>query len=147
MQRNWIAVASADHVRRGHAGNFMQVCHCKAGPLQRVQPGDYAVYYSPTESYRAGANSKLQAFTALGIVKAGAVYQVDMGGGFQPFRRDVTWLDAAIAAIRPLLDTLEFTAGQKHWGSALRFGLLTVSNHDFDLIAAAMDVRVPRAAA
>jgi hypothetical protein len=29
----------------------MQVCHGKAAPLRRVQPGDRVVYYSPTCEY------------------------------------------------------------------------------------------------
>lgn len=39
MSNNWIAVASAEHVRIGRAGGFMQVCHGKATPLRRVKPG------------------------------------------------------------------------------------------------------------
>lgn len=27
MSGNWLAIVSADHVRRGHSGGFMQVCH------------------------------------------------------------------------------------------------------------------------
>jgi hypothetical protein len=30
---HWIAVASAEHVRLGQAGGFMQVSHGKAAPL------------------------------------------------------------------------------------------------------------------
>ena len=46
--KNWIAVASAEHVRIGRSQGFMQVCHGKAAPLRRIQPGDGVVYYSPT---------------------------------------------------------------------------------------------------
>ena len=51
MSRAWIAVASAEHVRRGLAGGFMQVCHGKDGPLRRMRPGDRVAYYSPTETF------------------------------------------------------------------------------------------------
>lgn len=37
MTRYWIAVASAEHARRGKAG-FMQVNHGKEAPLRRVHP-------------------------------------------------------------------------------------------------------------
>ena len=33
----WIAVASAEHVRRGRSEGFMQVNHGKQGPLKRIQ--------------------------------------------------------------------------------------------------------------
>jgi hypothetical protein len=35
--QNWIAVASAGHVRRGRAAGFMQVRHGKTAPLRRIQ--------------------------------------------------------------------------------------------------------------
>jgi hypothetical protein len=136
---NWIAVASAEHVQRGREGGFMQVCHGKAAPLRRVHPNDCVIYYSPTQTF--GGRDKLQALTAIGIVAAGDGYQVDMGEGFCPFRRNVTWLDARVAAIAPLLDVLELTAGKRNWGGAFRFGLRAISEADVAVIATAMGVR------
>ena len=49
--RYWIAVASADHVARGIAGGFMQVCHGKRAPLARIRPGDGIIYYAPTQTF------------------------------------------------------------------------------------------------
>ena len=139
MSRNWLAVASADHVRIGRAQGFMQVAHGKVAPLRRIKPGDGVVYYSPTEQY--GSTIKFRCFTAIGTVKAGEPYQADMGGGFMPFRRDVQWAKSTEAAITPLLETLEFTAGKRNWGYQLRFGLFEISQRDLDLIAVAMKLR------
>jgi hypothetical protein len=136
MTGNWVAVACAAHVRRGHAGGFMQICHGKAAPLRRIRPGDRVVYYSPTE--QMGDRAPLQAFTAIGIVRDGEPYVHDMGGGFCPFRRDVTWVAARNAPIRPLLGTLDFTSGDRNWGQKLRFGLFTIGARDLDVIAIAM---------
>jgi hypothetical protein len=135
--RRWIAVAAAEHVRRGRAGGFMQVCHGKGDPLARIKQGDAIAYYSPTTSF--GGKDRLQAFTAIGVVRDGAPYQVDMGGGFCPFRRDVTWARADEAPIKPLLDALEFTGGVSNWGQRFRSGLFSVSARDFQLIASAMN--------
>lgn len=114
MNAYWIAVASADHVRRGRAAGFMQVNHGKAAPLRRVKPGDGIIYYSPTTIM--GEKDGLQAFTAIGTVREGEPYEGDMGGGFTPFRRDVEWARAEETSIKPLLDRLEFTAGRSNWG-------------------------------
>jgi hypothetical protein len=138
MSRNWIAVASAEHVLRGREAGFMQVCHGKAAPLRRIQPGDRVTYYSPTVSFQG--KDRLQAFTALGIVKDGEPYAFDMGGGFRPFRREVLWLPARTAPIQPLLESLDFSAGARNWGYQLRFGLFSISEHDLRLIAEAMGV-------
>jgi hypothetical protein len=135
-RRNWIAVASAEHVRLGRSLGFMQVCHGKVAPLRRIQPGDRVVYYSPSE--RFGERIPLQVFTAIGRVLPGDPYQVAIGEDFHPFRRDVAWLEAWETPIAPLLTQLEFSAGRKNWGYQLRFGLFQISDHDMRLISAAM---------
>jgi hypothetical protein len=129
--------ASAEHVRRGRSGGFMQLGHGKSAPLKRVKPGDRIVYYSPTVTL--GGKDKLQAFTAIGTVKDGEPCVADMGKGFKPYRRDVKWAKAKEAPIQPLLDELEFTAGKTNWGYKFRFGLFPISAADFRLIAKAMD--------
>ncbi|MEK9969378.1 MAG: EVE domain-containing protein [Ferrovibrio sp.] len=142
-RRNWIAVASADHVGRGRAGGFMQVCHGKRGPLARIAAGDRIAYYSPVTHMQGGG--RLQAFTAYGRAAAGQPYQVDMGEGFRPWRRNVDWYAGVAAPIQPLLAQLAFTAGtgsdgRRNWGYQLRFGLCAVSDADMDLIAQAMRI-------
>jgi EVE domain-containing protein len=143
MTQNWIAVASAEHARRGgENGGFMQVCHGKGGPLRRVKPGDRVAYYAPTVTFRG--KDKCQTFVRLGIVRQGKPYQFDMGGGFVPFRRDVEWLSENETPIAPLLKKLDFTAGKRNWGYQLRFGLFAISDHDIALIAKAMRAALPR---
>lgn len=132
----WLAVACADHVRRGRAGGFMQVCHGKAGPLKRTKAGDRVAYYSPSTAF--GGGDRLQAFTAIGRIAESAPYPFDMGGGFRPWRRDVQWLPASEAPIRPLLAALRFSSSDRNWGYRLRFGLIEIDEADMDVIAQAM---------
>jgi EVE domain len=113
---NWIAVASADHVRVGWRDGFMQAGHGKAAPLRRIAAGDRVVYYSPATTL--GGKDRLQSFTAIGVVKDRAPYQAKMGRSFHPFRRDVAWLKSRDAAIQPLLEQLEFTAGKTSWDTS-----------------------------
>jgi hypothetical protein len=132
MTRNWVAVASAEHVRVGRSKGFMQVCHGKAAPLRRIQPGDGVVYYSPTSVFRS--KDRLQSFTAIGVVRDGSPYQAEMEG-FSPLRRDIDWRKAEEVPIKPLLGRLQFTTAKPNWGSQLRFGLFEIS--DMATIAAA----------
>ena len=141
MNKNWVAVASAEHVRIGRETGIMQVCHGKAAPLRRIHPGDRVVYYSPTVAFRG--KDKLQAFTAIGVVKPGEPYAFDMGGGFRPYRRDVKWAKAVEAPIKPLLEELEFSSGKKNWGYQLRFGLFPIAAGDMQIIAQAMQATLP----
>jgi hypothetical protein len=142
--RFWIGVASRDHVMRGVAGGFCQLGHGKAAPVKRLAPGDSIAYYSPRTALAGG--EPVQAFTAIGQVKPGEPYQADMGGGFHPIRRDVDYLTALAAPIRPLLDRLSFTRGNPSWGYAFRRGSFAVSAEDFGVIAEAMGVRAELAA-
>lgn len=137
MSRNWVAVASAEHVRLGRSKGFMQVCHGKAAPLKRIHPGDGVVYYSPTDVFRG--KDRLQSFTAIGVVIDDTPYQADIGDGFCPFRRDVDWRAAEEVPIKPLIGRLQFTTARSNWGFQLRFGLFEISGHDMAMIAAAMD--------
>lgn len=141
--RYWLAVASAEHVRKGKALGFMQVNHGKAAPLRRVRQGDGIIYYSPTT--RLGVKDGLRTFTAIGTVRAGEPYRGDMGNGFQPFRRDVDWEDCGEAPIAPLLPELDLAAGKANWGYRLRFGLVELTANDFRAIRRAMTTQ-PRAA-
>ncbi len=141
MSRNWLAVASAEHVEIGRNEGFMQVCHGKASPLRRIQPGDRVVYYSPNRlyspSHAARGRDRLQAFTAIGTVKPGKPYRADRGFGFQPFRREVAWHEAEPAPLAVLQDALAFTQ-EKNWGYRLRQGVVEISDADMTTIAEAM---------
>ena len=138
MQKHWIGVASADHVARGRADGFMQVCHGKAAPLARIKPGDGVIYYSPTQVFQAADG--LQSFTAIGHACDRAPYQLDLGQGFTPYRRDVAWAKATPCQIGPLLEDLDLTRGLRNWGYGFRFGLLAITEADFATIGSAMRV-------
>ena len=139
MRKNWIAVASAEHARRGRdemVPGFMQVGHGKLAPLKRVQPADRVAYYAPAETF--GAKDKLQSFVSIGIVQSGEPYAFDMGG-FVPYRRNVVYVPAMEAPILPLLDQFEFVEDRSRWGYNFRFGLFAISDQDMRTIAQAMN--------
>lgn len=139
MIKNWVAVASAEHVRVGQDQGFMQVNHGKLAPLKRIHPADHVAFYSPSVVMRK--TDGFQSFTALGVVKPIEPYQASMHGGqFLPYRRDVDWFVASETKIRPLLNDLEFTRGKTNWGYQMRFGLFEISAVDMKLIANAMNV-------
>jgi len=102
--KHWIIVASKDHLQRGVAGGFIQANHGKAAPLKRMQAGDWVMFYSPKLEY--DKPEKLQCFTAIGKIADDEIYQHDMGGGFVPFRRNVTFLPAQDVSILPLINDL-----------------------------------------
>jgi hypothetical protein len=132
----WIGVVSKEHVDIGTSGGFTQLNHGKAAPLERMRAGDGFVFYSPRTRYPDG--ELLQAFTAIGRVRTGVVYQVTMGEDFRPYRIDVDYRPSQPAPIKPLIDALSFIRSKTHWGAAFRFGMVRIPETDFLLIATAM---------
>lgn len=133
--RVWVGVISREHVRRGVAGGFTQACHGKRAPLARMQPGDWFIAYSPTTEFKGGA--PLKAFTAIGTIRESDIVQVDMGGGFRPFRREVAWRDASEVSLEQLRSVLEFTR-DGGWGLEARRGHFEISPKDGKAIRLAM---------
>ena len=136
MLKYWIIVASKDHLQRGVAGGFIQANHGKVTPLKRMQAGDWVVFYSPRLEYEK--LQKLQCFTAICKISDDEIYQHDMGGGFVPFRRHVTFVPAGDVSILPLIQDLSFIKDKTHWGAPFRFGTLEIPEADFRLIASKM---------
>jgi len=135
MVKSWLIVASAEHARLGLDGGFVQVGHGKAAPLRRMAPGDGVVCYSPSRI--SGEKDGFQSFTAIGRVRDGRPYQVEMTPDFKPWRRDVEWMQAVEHGIAPLKEWLEFTT-DKNWGYRLRLGYLEILKVDFDFLVHVM---------
>lgn len=139
----WIGVVSRSHVQIGVKGGFIQLNHGKKAPLQKFRAGDGLVMYSPRTSYPEG--EPLQSFTAIGSIKSGEVYQVEMSADFKPYRIDVRFSTCREVPIKPLIDELSFIKNKTHWGAAFRFGQLKIPAEDFALIAEAMGAQLPAA--
>jgi len=137
----WIGVASRDHVNVGIKGAFLQLNHGKQAPLRRLKAGDGVIMYSPRTAYPNG--EPLQAFTAIGTVVTGDVYQVQVTPDFRPHRVDVQFVPSKAAHIKPLVEHLSFITSKSRWGVAFRFGLVKVSARDFALIAERMGAVSP----
>lgn len=136
MTNYWLGVVSREHVRRGVELGFAQANHGARAPIERMQPGDGLVYYSPRERIRDGA--ALKAFTAVGRIDDGDVWQADEGS-FEPWRRTVTYrAGARDVPIDELRGDLELTS-TPNWGIVLRRGLIPLSAHDFAVISRAME--------
>lgn len=132
----WIGVVAGDQVALAVRGGFAQLNHGQAAGLERMREGDGFAYYSPRVTDPDGA--KLQAFTALGRVKSGGLYQADAGEGLRAFRLDVDYLPVSAAPIRPLIDDLCFIRSKPNWGASFRFGIIRLPPADFARIVVAL---------
>lgn len=133
---NWMNIVSRDHVERGVRGRFTQANHGKPHMLRKMARGDWIVFYSPKTVYPDG--DPLQAFTAIGRVADDEPYQDEMSPDFQPWRRNVDFLQCAETPIRPLIEQLDFIEDPARWGYKFRFGVFKISDHALDVIRSAM---------
>lgn len=133
---NWINTVSRDHVELGVRGRFTQANHGKPAMLRKMARGDWIVFYSPRMVYPDGP--PLQAFTAIGQVADDEPYQDRVSPDFEPWRRNVDFLDCAEAPIRPLIEQLKFIEDRTHWGYKFRFGMFRIDDDDLAVIRSAM---------
>lgn len=136
----WIGVASRDHVLKGIEGGFAQLCHGKSSPLKRMKSGDWIIYYS--SKHKLNEKAPCQMFTAIGKVIDDHIYEFDMGNGFIPFRRKITFYPCKEVSIHPLIDQLSFIQDKKRWGYPFRYGHLKICKEDFTLIAREMGINI-----
>jgi len=76
-----------------------------------------------------------QKFTAIGEVIDDAPYQIDMGDGFKPFRRNINYFEAKHIDIKPLVQSLPFIKNKNSWGYVFRYGFLEIDQESFEIIA------------
>lgn len=136
LTRYWMAAISKEHTQRGVAGNFIQVCHGKYGPLKRMKKDDYVIVYSSKISM--DRSEKCQAFTAIGQVSDDLIFPFQMTAMFRPFRRKVKFFPCSETPIVPLIDSLDFIKSKKAWGYPFRFGFFEITESDFEKIASKM---------
>jgi EVE domain len=141
MARYWIGVVSRAHVFRGVEGGFAQLGHGKEAPLRRLSAGDWLAYYSPRTAHPDG--EPLQAFTAIGQVADGDVFQVEANPQFRPWRRRIRYEPCHEVPAAEVLDDLEIVPERRRWGMIVRRGLVEIGRGDFELIARAMLGAVP----
>lgn len=134
--KNWIIVASKDHVKVGVAHGIAQACHGKSSPLQRMKKGDFVIYYSGKQTM--GKPDKCQEFTAIGTVRTEETYTVKVSADFYPSRREIEFFECKNVSILPLIDDLDFIPNKKSWGYPFRFGFFEINQKDFELISSKM---------
>jgi hypothetical protein len=129
----WVGVACKEHVENGVKIGICQFCHGKSAPAKRLSCGDFVIYYSPRITMEG--SEPYQKFTAIGEVIDDVPYQVDMGSGFKPFRRNINYFEAKHMDIKPLVPLLPFIKNKSSWGYVFRYGFLEIDQESFGIIA------------
>lgn len=140
QKRYWIGVAPKDYIYHWVDGGFCQLNHGKLAPLQRLNPGDWIVYYANKISLENPEH--YQKLIAIGCVVEKEIYQVKLSETYSPHRRHVVYVPCQEISIHDLIPQLDFIKNKKNWGAPFRFGVIQISEKDFKTIAGAMRVHV-----
>lgn len=132
----YIIAASKDHVEIGKENGFAQAGHGKKSQLEKLNKGDWVIYYSSKDKLKDG--KPYQKFTAIGQVTDTEPYQVEVNPDFRPWRRNINFYDSKDTEIKPLLEDLQFIKNTKKWGFYLMSGFVKISEQDFKLISEIM---------
>jgi hypothetical protein len=133
-KRYWVVVASQDHVMQGVSLGIAQSGHGKRTRLEKMHKGDGIVFYSPKAAF--DSKEPLHAFTAIGVVADGEIFQVEESPDFKPFRRRVNYQRTGEVRIEPLINELDFVRDKRSWGFTFKFGLVEIERHDYEMILA-----------
>lgn len=132
----WVVVTSRDHALDGALEGVVQVNHGKNAPLKRMSAGDKVLFYAGKEIDKQ--TTLCQRFVALAILTDDTIFQYEVSENFKPYRRKADYQKVAEAAIRPLIDRLDFIENKEKWGYIFRTGYFEINKHDFDLIESHM---------
>lgn len=136
----WIGVACKDRVFIGVRGNVAQFVPEKDFPLQKMDEGDWLIYYPPRLSRNGPANC--QACGAVGAVAGHDPYRFDGVEGFLPVRPEADFELCREAAMLPCSDRLSFIEDEKSWAYPFRLGHLEISEEEFELLAEEMALEI-----
>jgi hypothetical protein len=117
----YMGVASKNHVEIGKKFGIIQLCHGKSHPLEKLQPNDWIIYYSPKLIY--GEDNMCQEFTAIAQITESPVYVVD---GMA--RRSVLYYNNRGIKYQDLKNELMFSS------SYFRFGFFEIGLEDFTIL-------------
>lgn len=132
----WVVVTSRDHALDGAREGVVQVNHGKNAPLKRMSAGDKVLFYAAKKVYKE--TELCQRFVALAILTDDVIFQFEFSANFKPYRRKADYQKVEEAAIRPLIDKLDFIKNKEKWGYIFRTGYFEINKHDFDLIESQM---------
>ena len=137
--KNWVVVASLDHIEAAIAGGFIQAGHGKKSAVERFSSGDRIICYASKKQF--GLPEPCQEIITIGTVQEGEIYQAGLmdNADDTPYRRDVEY-DKSLnrVKIRPLIDKLAFIKNPRHWGYPFRAGVFSIMDSDFEIIRTAM---------
>lgn len=141
MRQYWVSKAAQEHVKVVQDKGYTQVNMGPRGPLEKMNPGDWILYYSPTVYY-AQDEPVCHQFTGIACVNDQRVYP--QGGLFPDrWRRNVEFFECEPIHVQHFVGKVTFLPEQKNWQDTLEESIFQITRDDFITIVEAIIIPTP----
>lgn len=133
MRQYWVCNAAQEHVHIVRDKGYTQVNMGPRGPLEKMNVGDWILYYSPT-IYFEELVPNLQKFTGIASINDTRIYPQ---GNTHPdhWRRNVDFYDCEPHHVKHFLGKVSFLPEDANWIEILSQRIFQIPKPDFIHIA------------
>lgn len=133
MRRYWVSNAAQEHVHIVQTKGYTQVNMGPRAPLEKMNVGDWILYYSPT-IYFEQPDSICQQFTGIACVNDTRIYPQ---GNTLPdhWRRNVDFFSCIPHHPKHFIGKVTFLPENENWITILDTPILEIDKSDFMIIA------------
>ncbi len=133
MQHYWVCNAAQEHVHIVRDKGYTQVNMGPREPLEKMNVGDWILYYSPTY-YFEDIQPNCQKFTGIACVNDPRIYPQ---GNKRPdyWRRNVDFYQCIPHHAKHFVGKVSFLPPEKSWKKVLDQTIFEIPSQDFIMIA------------
>ena len=133
MRRYWVCSAAQEHVHIVRDKGYTQINMGPRAPLEKMNVGDWILYYSPTKLFE-DITPNCEQFTGIASVNDTRIYPQ---GNAHPdhWRRNVDFYNCIPHNAQDFVGKVSFLPEKKDWRKILKKPVLEISKDDFIFIA------------
>ena len=141
MRQYWVSKAAQEHVNVVRDKNYTQINMGPRAPLEKMNIGDWILYYSPTIYYEQEDPISEQ-FTGISCVTDKRIYP--QGGQFPDrWRRNVEFFNCAPMHAHKFIGKVNFLPIEEDWKAILEQPVFQIEQQDFITIAKTILIEIP----
>ncbi|MBI2344851.1 EVE domain-containing protein [Candidatus Dependentiae bacterium] len=137
----WVSKAAQEHVNIVRDKNYTQINMGPRAPLEKMNIGDWILYYSPTIYYEQ-EDSICEEFTGISCIIDTRIYP--QGGQFPDrWRRDVEFFSCIPMQAKNFVGKVNFLPIEQNWKKILNQPIFKIEQQDFITIAKTILIEIP----
>ena len=141
MRKYWVCKAAQEHVEIVKNKNYTLVNMGPRAPLEKMNIGDWILYYSPTLYYEQDTPA-YEKFTGISCLIDNRIYP--QGGKFPDrWRRNVEFFNCIPEHPKKFVGKVNFLPEEQCWKRILEKHVFEIEQQDFIIIAKTILIEIP----